>query len=234
MKKTISLLFVCFTIMSCNSGIEGEGVATAEHEMAVDIFQNLIVNCNCDLNLIPAENTKVVVESHQNLIDNLNIKSKNKSLEITENTKVGKFSLYNVNVYFNPELTKIELKNQTRMKISGTLKADEILIKLADNTMLDKSFVDIREMKIQQSGNSRSHFSGTVIDLIVETSDNANAELEELQAVSVNFKTYDNSMLSIYPMKEMNGRANDNSMVRYKGDPVKDNTTKDRAVIEKK
>lgn len=232
MKRLIILSFFAFCVTSCNSSIDGEGPATAEQEIATDLFAELRADCNCILTLIPSENPKVIIESHQNLIDNLKVDSKRNRLEISENKKVGKYALYNVNVYFNPELNTVVLKGNTKMKVSGTLKAAKMNFELKDNSSISDTYTDIEKFGIKLQNNSIAQIRGTAIALDADVSGKSNADLAELQSVDVNFKTADEAQLSVFPLKNLTGKASGNSIVKYKGDPNKDATAKEKAIIQ--
>ncbi|MFA7615584.1 MAG: DUF2807 domain-containing protein [Weeksellaceae bacterium] len=232
MKRLIILSYFVFCVTSCNSSIDGEGPATAEHEVATDLFAELRADCNCILTLIPSENPKVIIESHQNLIDNLNVDSKRNRLEISENKRVDKYALYNVNVYFNPELNTVVLKGNTKMKVSGTLKAVKMNFELKDNSSISDTYTDIEKIGIKLKNSCIAQIRGTAISLDADVSGRSNADLAELQSVDVNFKTADEAQLSVFPLKNMTGTANGNSIVKYKGDPNKDTTAKEKAIIQ--
>lgn len=234
MRFLIYTILFTFLLTSCQSSIEGEGPATETQEYAVDFFEELNVDCNCDLTLIPSEDTKVVIETHENIIENLDIDSKKKKLNITEKSNVKKYSLYNVNVYFNPELTQINLNNNTKMKFSGTLKADKMAFDLRDNASIYDTYVDLKEMELDISGNSQVSFNGTAIDQKINATNDARADLSELQAVDIDFKAKKDAALTVYAMKKLSGKATDNAVVYYLGDPKKNTTEKDRAIIQKK
>ncbi len=234
MKNYILTLTASLIFFSCSSGLEGEGAATAQKEFAVDTFTTIETNCNCDVTLIPSETPKVSVESHQNLIDNLEILSKGNDLVIKEKKSVDKYDLYNVNVYFNPNLTKVELNNQSKLKISGTLKADNFDLEVNDQSTINESFLEIKDMELDVSNQTQVKMKGTVIKLNIDASDESRTDLIDLQAVEVNFDAKNNASLSVYAMKDLIGTATDNAQVSYKGDPNKDTNEKDRAFIQQK
>ncbi len=234
MKNCILTLTASLIFFSCSSGLEGEGAATAQKEFAVDTFTTIETNCNCDVTLIPSENSKVVVESHQNLIDNVEILSKGNDLVVKEKKSVGKYDLYNINIYFNPNLTKIELNNQSKLKISGTLKADEFELEVNDQSTINETFLEIKDLDLDVSNQTQVKMNGTVIKLNVDASDESRTDLVDLQAVEVNFEAKNNASLSVYAMKDLSGTAIDNAQVSYKGDPNKDTNEKDRAFIQQK
>ena len=234
MKKLILILTTTLIFVSCNSGIEGEGAATAVKEFKAENFSQIEANCNCDVTMIPSEVNKVIVESHQNLIDNLEIKNSGKKLIIKEKQKVKQYDLLNINVYIKPDLEKIELNRQAKMKIAGAIKANKLKIKAKGQSSILQSYLDIKDLELDFSGQSIVNLSGTAIKLDVQTSDETQADLFDLQSVEVKFDTQDNSGLKLNVMKDLRGQASDNAQVSYTGDPNKNTTEKDRALINKK
>ena len=231
MIQRILIVSLLIGITSCSASIEGEGPATAQHETAVESFNELDIACNCDVTLIPSESAHVVVESHQNLIDNYEIVFNRGTLKLSEKSPVSKFNLYNVNVYFNSDINKIKLKNKTRLKVSGTLKSDNLELDVNDDSEMTQSFMELKDFQIKASNHSQIQLNGTVIDLKVKAMDKSNVNLSNLQAVSVDLTSEDDSELLLNVLKNIKGTAGDNSKVFYKGDPVKDIKEIDRASI---
>lgn len=234
MKKLLLTFSGLILITSCSSGLEGEGAATAKKEFTIEQFNSIEANCNCDIKIIPSETQKVVVESHQNLIDNLELVSKRGNLVINEKSKVGEFALYNVNIYSPATLNEIELNNQSRMKISGTLKAEKFKIDANDQSAVTESYVDFKEFELNLSDQSNATITGTAINLDVESSNQAIGNLSELQSVEIDFSAKNQSNLSLWVMKDLSGEASDNAQVTYKGDPNKDTKETGQAIINKK
>lgn len=233
MKKLMLIISGIFLFTSCGSGLEGEGAATDTKEFAVDQFNAIEANCNCDITVIPSEISKVVVESHKNLIDNLELTSKNGDLHINEKSRVGKYDLYNVNIYSLANLKEIELNKQSKMKISGTLKANKFSIEANDQTIIDQAYLDTKDLELSFSDQSQGTITGNTISLDLEASDESQVNLADLQAVEIDFTAENNSNVSIFALKDLSGKASDNAQVRYKGDPNKDTKTTDRAMINK-
>lgn len=233
--KTKAFLFItAIFLIGCQSKIEGEGTANSVQEYAVDIFNSIDVNCNCNLTLIPSEETKVVIESHENLIQNLKVNLKRSKLTIDEISTVEKFSLYNVNVYFNPELKNIYLGQQSKMKVSGTMKAEEITINMSDEAILNDAFLELKKFDLEMNDQSQATINGTAIDQNISTNDESIADLSNLQGVDVKIKAKKNSSLTVNAMKNLSGTAYDNAKVYFLGDPKKDISEKDRATIQNK
>ena len=234
MKNLFLTISAAITLISCNSGLEGEGAATSKKEFAMDQFTSIEANCNCDITIIPSADSKVIVESHQNLIDNLELNSKNGNLTINEKSNVGKYDLYNINIYSPAALNEIELNNQSRLKISGTLKADKLKLDANDQSIIDQAYVDIKEFELNLSDQTNASITGTAINLDLEISDESIGNLSQLQSVEIDFSAKNEANLSLWVMKDLSGEASDNAQVTYKGDPNKDTQTKGRAMINQK
>ena len=188
-------------MIGCQSKIEGEGNANSIQEYAIDTFSLLDVKCNCNLTLIPSQETKVVIESHENLIQNLKVNLKRNKLTIEEISTVEKFSLYNVNIYFDPQLKNINLGQQTKMKISGTMKAKEIIMNLSDNAILNNAYLELKKFDLEMNDQSQATINGTAIDQNISTNDESIADLSNLQGVDVKIKAKKNSNLTVNAMK---------------------------------
>lgn len=233
MRKFILFFIITLVISSCKSSVEGEGAATAYQEFELDNFDKIEVNCYCDVTLIPSTSSKVVVETHQNLLENIVITSKNNKLVIKENKNVTNYSLNNVNIYFT-DLQEIKLNQQAELKVAGTLKADKMQIEIKDQASVFQTYVDFKELKLTAKDQSKIELAGLAINLNLQLQNQAQADLEKLQVVDINFTVKDNALATISPLKSMSGKASDTSKVFYSGDPVKDVKESDRALIQNK
>lgn len=233
MKKLFLISFILTLITSCNSGLKGEGAATASQNFIVDPFEKIEIDCNCDVNLIPSTTQKIVVESHQNLVDNVEVVSKNNKLTIKDIKKVGEYDLYNVNIYIT-NLSDIELNAQSKLKIAGTLKTQKVSIEVNDQAQVHQAYIDLKNLKLNINDQAQVTLTGLVVDLDLNIEDEATADLSGLQAVDIKLNAKDNSHSTINPLKSMSGKASENARVFYIGDPQKDTKESDRALITKK
>lgn len=232
MKKIIIPVFIFLIVSSCSSPIQGEGAATGIKEFETGDFQKIEVDCNCYLTLIPSETSKLVVESHENLIENIEVKSKKKSLKISEKKKVEEFDLYNVNVYTSTPLSEISLKGQARMKTSGTLTSKKLNLNTRDEVSVSQAHLELEDADFDFRDKSKINISGTAVNLSLNADGKSDADLSKLICVDINFKAFDYSALTLYAMKNLKGRAHNNSVVFYLGNPSKSTTEKDKAIIQ--
>lgn len=233
MRILIGFLSFLVFFISCNGSIEGEGLATEQKTIALDEFEELKVDCNCQLTLIPSETPRIIVESHLNLIQNLKIDSKSTKLNIGENKKVGKYNLYEIQIYFKPGLNQIELSQKTKMKIAGTLQAKRLKIELKEASQIDQSFIETKELDLSMKDLSKASISGLAENLTLKASEESQTDLVKLNSKNIVFNTKDKAIAYLNPEKRLEGTAYDESKVFYLGDPTKSTTENGKAIIQK-
>lgn len=234
MKTNAIILSIFIFFISCQSKIDGEGNANSVQEYVLDVFNEIEVNCNCNITLIPSKQSQAIIESHENLVQNFEVNLKNKKLSLKENKQVNKFNLYNINVYYNSELEKINLGKNTKLKHSGTLKSEKVKINISDSANIFDTYVDLKNLDLNLTDKSRITMTGTAINQNIFITHESIADLSNLQGVSINFKSKKNSELTIHALKDLSGTAYDNSKISYFGDPKKNISEKDRAIIQNK
>ncbi len=119
------------------------------------------------------------------------------------------------------------------MKVSGTLKSEKMNFELKDDSKIHDSFVDIQKMDFKLSGHGFVNLTGSSVDVTIHASDDSKIDISNLNAVNININSSDNSELQLYAIKSLSGTATDKSVVRYKGDPDKKTSLRDKASIEK-
>ena len=234
MNKFLAFSFLGFALTACSSSIDGEGVATSEKTFTVDQITNLNVACNCNVSVIPGAEVGVKVESHQNIIDNLQVEGKNGKLSIKENKQVGEVSAYDVFVYVTRDLKEIELNKQTLLTASGTLAVDDLNMKLKDQAKVDKLNVITNNLKLAVTDQAAANITGSSIALIYKGSNQSQANLFGFETNDAQVFTSDNAILEINSRKSLSGSVKGNSVVTYMGDPTKDTKITDNAQVIKK
>lgn len=234
MNKLMLLSAFCLMIMSCKSTIDGEGSASAEKYYTVQDIKDLKVSCNCKVTIVPGQSNNVKVESHENIISNLKVESKNGKLSISENKTVGDFSAYDVFVYVTRDLKYITLENQTTIGTSGTLGVDDLNLKASDQTKVENFTLFTNNLKLTLDDQSNVLLKGTSISLVYKGSNQSNGNLFDFETNDAQVYTSDNAILEINSRKSLAGSAKGSSIVTYAGDPRNDIRFTDNAKVLKK
>ncbi len=234
MKKTLFVGFLSLFVFSCSSSIDGDGVATAQKEFTADLVKDLNVSCNCNLILVPGNKTGVKVESHQNIIDNLEVTAKGNSLVIKEKSNVDEYSAYDVYVYVTRDLEKLNVEKQTSMITSGTLNVDALKMTVADQAQINQTFLITNNFDLKAEDQANILLEGTAGTMKVKAYGESKLNLFRYEVNEADFKTDDNALLDINARQTLYGSAKGNSIVNFMGDPNKDTKVADRAQVNKK
>ena len=234
MKKTLLFGLLVVLVTSCSSPIKGEGAATAQKEYTADNIKELNVSCNCDIILVPGDKTGVKVESHQNIIDNLEVEAKNNSLKIKEKSNVNQYSAYDVYVYVTRDLKNLSIEKQTSLTTSGTLNVDELTMNAKDQARINQTFLITNNFDLKADDQSNIMLEGTAGTMKVKAYGEAQLNLFKYEVNEANFTTDDNALLDINARQTLYGSAKGNSIVNFMGDPNKDTKIADRAQVLKK
>ncbi|MGU9938937.1 GIN domain-containing protein [Empedobacter brevis] len=234
MRKIILLTLLGLAATSCSSSIDGEGAATAQKEYTADNIKDLNVSCNCNVILVPGNKSGIKIESHQNIIDNLEVEAKNNAVSIKENSNVDQYSAYDLYVYVTRDLEKISVAKQTSLTTSGTLNVDELEMNAKDQTRINQTFLITNNFNLKAEDQSNIMLEGTAGTMKVKAYGEAKLNLFKYEVNEANFTTDDNALLDINARQTLYGSAKGNSIVNFMGDPNKDTKIADRAQVIKK
>lgn len=233
-KKIIFLTVGVTFLTSCSSTIDGEGAGDVKQVIATESVKSLEVDCNCQVTLIPGSENKIEVESHQNIIDNLNISNKGNIVIVSENKEVDTYNNYNVFVYVTKDLQDLELGSLTNLKISGTLNVDKFALNIKDQAKIVEAYFIANDMEIKAQNQIQIELQGTVNKLEVKAYDQANLDLSKFVAYDTEFVAEDNVKFVVNAKSALIGEANGRAIVEYLGDPRKDIKSVDQAQVIKK
>jgi len=234
MKKIFLFGLFTFLLTSCTSTIDGEGAATAEKEFTANTIKDLSISCNCNVIMVPGNKTGIKVDSHQNLIDNLEVEAKDNSLKIKEKSNVNQYSAYDVYVYITRDLEKLNVNKQTSLTTSGTLNVDRLDLTVKDQARINQTFLITNNFSLQADNQTNIMLEGTAATMKIKAYGEAKLNLFKYEVNEANFTTDDNAMLDINARQTLYGYAKGNSIVNFLGDPNKDTKISDRAQVLKK
>lgn len=234
MRKIFLFGLFSFILASCTSTIDGEGAATVEKEYTANTIKDLSISCNCNLILIPGNKTGVKVDSHQNLIDNLEVDANSNSLKIKEKSNVDQYSAYDVYVYTTRDLEKLTINKQTSLTTSGTLNVDKLDLIVKDQARVNQTFLITNNFNLETDDQTNIMLEGTAATMKVKAYGEAKLNLFKYEVNEINFTVDDNAMLDINARQTLYGSAKGNSIVNFLGDPNKDTKVSDRAQVLKK
>lgn len=232
MNKLFFLALVSLSLLaSCTKSIKGEGDAGFAQDFKVEPFDGVNAKGKFKIVLIPNDSAYVSVQSHKNLIENMEIYVQNEELHIKEKEDIDSFESYVVYLYYNQNLTDISIGNKILMESSSTLNFDNIDITATDDALIKQFVMKAKEAKITAKDKAEVSISGTATTLNLKGKDYARLNLEALNVKVLDVDLGGECEAFANVSKELEGRVLKNATLNYIGSPQKDVDVKDNGEI---
>lgn len=228
-------LFLCLSALilfiSCENSLTGEGDASLAQDYQLDDFDAVNASGKFKLVLIPNDSSYLSVQSHKNLINNMDIYVRNKTLNIGESEEVNSFESYVVYLYYDKQMDKVSIHNKVYLESSNPLVFDDIEINASDESVIKQFAINAKEVDIQALDKAEVEISGTASTVDLKAKDFASVSLENLAVKVMDLDLSGESEVVANVNKELTGRVLENSTLRYMGNPQKDVEVKDNGEI---
>lgn len=236
MKKLIYLAFIPVIIMfciSCNFSIKGEGNIITK-EIKLSNIKQISAKGNYRLiYLYDDKNPRMIIESYNNIINNLNIKNKDGLLSLSESKEVKDTDLYNIYIY-NPEITQFNLYNNVNVDINSQIRTSKLTIFLYNNSKLLASNIVVDELNVKTENASKINLqgSGNKLKLNAKNDSDFSAPFFEISVADIQLANVATAELNI--KSKLTGKIKNNTTLTLIGNPEKDLKQVDMAEIKQK
>lgn len=233
MKKSLIILSLfSFILMSCESNVKGEGDTAVAQDFRVESFSEIDVEGKFKLYLVPNDSLFVSVQTHQNLIDNLEIKTDGETLNISEKIKVSEFEKYEIYVYYNQRISSYKLAGKVLMENEDYIDLDQVEFELNDDAKIRDFKVKAKDTEISAEDKTEINLIGATTTLSIESKDYAELDLQDYPCKVLEVEMKGESEAEVDVSKEMEGAVKENATLIYEGTPAKDVEVKDRGEIK--
>jgi hypothetical protein len=236
MKKLFHYIILCvlfILLLSCSPAIKGEGEITNK-EIKISPIKEVSANGVFRLiYLFDSNNPRIVIESYENLIQNLKIENSDGKLTISETKNVKDPDLYNVYIY-NSQIEKFDIHDLVNVDINSQLRVSKLTINLYDVSKFLANTIVVNELDVHINDVSKINLKGTsnTLNLIAEDTSDFTAPFLEVSEAHVELS--DVAKAEINVKSKLVGKISDNSKLNVIGNPAKDIQQKDLAVINLK
>ena len=218
MKKLIYILFAIF-ILACDSENAGDCFqktgSTVQQEIVVPIFNKILVNRDVELILKEGSEQKVIIETGDNLLNDVSAVVKDGQLVLTDHNTCNYVRNYNVTKVFvtSPNITEIRSSTQYDIRSDGVLTYPSLTVLSEDfsapDTFTNGNFylqIDNLAFYLVFNNLSNCFISGeTNILNITFASGNSRFEGENLVAQSITLWNRSSNDMIVNPQQEIKG-----------------------------
>jgi hypothetical protein len=199
--------------------------------VGVEEFVNLDIGGNFRVFYIKNAKHFIEIETYPNIIDNLNISVKNKTLSIQEKRETKEVDFYNINIYspMNPE--KISISKSAEMNISGEIKTDDFNLNIENNAVFIGA-VNTETAKVEMRDKSRANFSGFTKNASIKISDTASLIAPYWKIDYLNIDSKNGNYAEVNVKNSLKGNLRNTAEFVYFGNPSQSVKIQENSKIE--
>ena len=229
--KNLLILLLAFSVISCGD-ISPKGNIESK-DIPLDEFVNLNLKGKFRLFYIKSDSSFVNVETYPNILNNLKIKVKDKTLNIEEKRKTQAVDFYNITVYSKYNLEKVSIADSVEMNISSEIKTDNFRLNLKNNGKFIGS-VNSRRAEVDMTGKSRANFLGNTKDAVLKISDTASIIAPYWIIKNLKIESKNGNYAEVNVKDSLKGDIKNTAKMVYYNDPIRAFTIDKTATVQNK
>lgn len=216
--KNGCLLILIFSLLSCGK-IKPEG-DIENRDIKVEEFTKLDLKGKFRVFYLRSADNFVNVETYPNILDNLRIKVKDKTLYIEEKRETQEVDFYNINIYSRYSPASISIADSAEMTLSSEIKTDNFKLSLKDNARFIGS-VNTRRAEIDLMNTSRANFQGQTRDAVIKIADTANLIAPYWMITNLNIDSKNGNYAEVNVKDSLKGKIGNTAKFLYYNDPIR-------------
>ena len=189
-------------------------------DFPVEDFTNLNLQGKFRVFYVNGEKSFVNVETYPNILNNLKIKVKDKTLNIIESRETQGVDFYNVTIYSKYNLEKISISDSVEMNISSEIKTDNFKLNLKNNAKFIGS-VNSRKAEVEMLNTSRANFTGKTKVAFIKIADTANLIAPYWIIENLNIDSKNANYAEVNVQDSLKGNIKNTAKFVYYNDPIR-------------
>lgn len=216
--KLLFSTFIFLLFISCGK-ISPKGKIESK-DFPVEDFTNINLEGKFRVFYINGEKSFVNVETYPNILNNLKIKVKDKTLNIKESRETQGVDFYNVTIYSKYNLEKISISDSVEMNISSEIKTDNFKLNLKNNAKFIGS-VNSRKAEVEMLNTSRANFTGKTKVAFIKIADTANLIAPYWIIENLNIDSKNANYAEVNVQDSLKGNIKNTAKFVYYNDPIR-------------
>ncbi|QDP84109.1 DUF2807 domain-containing protein [Chryseobacterium sp. SNU WT5] len=216
MKNLIYIVLVFFLFSCGKMSPKGDIVSK---DLKVEDFVNLNLSGKFRAFYVRSDSSFVNVETYKNVGDNLKIKVKDKTLNISEGRETEGVDFYNITIYSKNNLEKIAISESVELNISSEIKTDNFKLNLKNSAKFIGS-VNSRRAEIEMTQKSRANFLGKTKDAVLKISDTASIISPYWMIDHLKIDSQNGNYAELNVKDSLKGTVRNTAKLTYYNDPI--------------
>jgi hypothetical protein len=216
--KNLFYIFLVCSAVSCGK-IEPKGDIVSK-DIKLETFTSLNLQGKFRVFYLRAPGNFVNVETYPNIVDNLRITVKDKTLTIEEKRETTGVDFYNITIYSKYNMEKISIADSVEMNVSSEIKTDNFRLNLKDNAKFIGS-VNSRRAEVELLNTSRANFLGKTEEATIKIADTANLIAPYWMITNLDIDSRNGNYAEVNVKDTLKGSIKNTAKFLYYNDPIR-------------
>ena len=216
MRNLICTILI-FSLFSCGK-VSPKGDIISK-DLKVEDFVNLNLHGKFRTFYIKSDSSFVNIETYKNVVDNLKIKVKDKTLTISESRDTEGVDFYNVTIYSKYNLEKVSLSESVELNISSEIKTDNFRLHLKNSAKFIGS-VNSRKAEVEMTDKSRANFLGKTKNAVLKISDTASIIAPYWMIEHLKIDSKNGNYVEVNVKDSLKGTIKNTAKLTYYNEPI--------------
>ena len=217
MKNLFYIFLVCSAVSCGKIAPKGDIVSK---DIKLETFTSLNLQGKFRVFYLRAPGNFVNVETYPNIVDNLRITVKDKTLTIEEKRETTGVDFYNITIYSKYNMEKISIADSVEMNVSSEIKTDNFRLNLKDNAKFIGS-VNSRRAEVELLNTSRANFLGKTEEATIKIADTANLIAPYWMITNLDIDSRNGNYAEVNVKDTLKGSIKNTAKFLYYNDPIR-------------
>lgn len=216
--KNIFFVFLILSVVSCGQ-ISPKGNIKSK-DIPLEEFVNLELKGKFRLFYVKSDSSFVNVETYPNILDNLKIKVKDKTLMIEERLETRGVDFYNITLYSKYQPEQITISDSVEINLSSEIKTDNFRLNLKNYSKFIGS-VNSRKAEVKMADRSQANFLGRTKDALIQIADSASIIAPYWALENLKLESKNANYAEVNVKDSLKGKVENTSKLIYYNDPIR-------------
>ncbi|MGM0635053.1 MAG: GIN domain-containing protein [Bacteroidota bacterium] len=224
--RNLMFLFVGLALFSCSDfavvTINGEGeVVTKEFEL--DEFSKIHLANGWNVKLIPSKVNKIEARVNQNLVEFIDFKIEDETLELRSERTIKKADSKQIDIYFSGNLSEIVSTSGISLTAADIIGAAKLDLKLTSGTQV-KLTLEAQELNVKATSGAQVTLAGVAEKAELKSTSGSSLETEGLRCFRLKAKSTSGGYLSLTAVDFLEAKSTSGGLIKH-NKSVKEITT---------
>ncbi len=216
--KNAFILLLAFCLISCGD-ISPKGSIESK-DLPLEEFVNIDLKGKFRVFYVKSDSSFLNVETYPNILNNLTVKVKDKTLTIKEKRATRGVDFYNITLYSKYQPEKIAISDSVEINISSEIKTDNFRLNLKNYAKFIGS-VNTRRAEVEMADRSQANFLGSSQNVVLKISDSASIIAPYWNIDNLKLESNNANYAEVNVKDSLKGSVNNTSKLVYYNDPIR-------------